>query len=220
MLTSSLLQLYPRAWRDRHADEMRAILEDRPPTLGDRIDLVRGALDARLHPDVRSRLPAVAGITGGAAWTIAGAVTLVEPVPPDWPFYRADLLVLVIAGTICLLAAVVGCWLRLGDARDAADRIAVQLAVAGYVAWLVGLAAVVLGIDYGTTTALASTAAAAGTVAVGLTLLRIGEGTRGALLSAAAVSLLVPATWTFLAFGLAWSAVGLLAIPPRLELLD
>jgi hypothetical protein len=45
-----LIGLYPRAWRTRYEDEFLALLSDRPPDLSDRLDIVRGALDARLHP--------------------------------------------------------------------------------------------------------------------------------------------------------------------------
>ena len=213
----ALLRLYPRGWRDRHGDEMLALLEDRPPSLADRVDLVRGTLDARLHPPDPSRLPAAAGITGGAAWTVAGGFVLAQPLAPDWPGYMFDMLALAIAGVACLLIAIVGSWLRLGDARDGADRIAVQVAVAGYLAWIVALAAAALGVDYGATTAVAATAAAAGTALVGLVLARSGDAGRGGLLAAAASSLLIPSAWSFLAFGLVWSAIGLLAIPPRVD---
>jgi hypothetical protein len=47
-----LLRLYPRAWRERYGDEVVALLEERPTTLLDELDLIRGALDARLHPQV------------------------------------------------------------------------------------------------------------------------------------------------------------------------
>jgi hypothetical protein len=49
---SSLLRLYPQAWRERYGDELVALLEDHPATLSDHLDLIRGALDARLHPQV------------------------------------------------------------------------------------------------------------------------------------------------------------------------
>ncbi|HET9344459.1 MAG TPA: hypothetical protein VFO05_02055 [Candidatus Limnocylindrales bacterium] len=51
---SALVRLYPRAWRDRYEAEFAALLEARPPTFGDRFDIVLGALDARLHPQVRT----------------------------------------------------------------------------------------------------------------------------------------------------------------------
>jgi hypothetical protein len=47
---TTLLNLYPRAWRERYEDEFLALLEARPPDTHDRIDIVRGAIDARLHP--------------------------------------------------------------------------------------------------------------------------------------------------------------------------
>lgn len=49
---SGLLRLYPRPWRDRYGEEFEALLADRPPTLGHRVDIVRGALDAHLHPQL------------------------------------------------------------------------------------------------------------------------------------------------------------------------
>jgi hypothetical protein len=49
---SSLLRLYPQAWRARYGDELLALLQDRPASVTDYFDLIRGALDARLHPQV------------------------------------------------------------------------------------------------------------------------------------------------------------------------
>ena len=46
-----LLRLYPRAWRERYGEELAAQLEaQRPLRIGVVADLVRGALDAHLHP--------------------------------------------------------------------------------------------------------------------------------------------------------------------------
>ena len=46
-----LLRLYPRAWRERYGEELGAQLEaQRPLRIGVVADLVRGALDAHLHP--------------------------------------------------------------------------------------------------------------------------------------------------------------------------
>jgi hypothetical protein len=47
-----LVGLYPAAWRVRYGEEMEVLLADRPPTFRDRLDIIRGALDARLHPDL------------------------------------------------------------------------------------------------------------------------------------------------------------------------
>jgi hypothetical protein len=46
-----VLRLYPRAWRERYGEELSAQLESqRPLRIGVVADLVRGALDAHLHP--------------------------------------------------------------------------------------------------------------------------------------------------------------------------
>src|SRR5262249_46122142 len=51
---TALLRLYPQDWRDRYGDEFLALLETKPPDLLDRVDIVRGAVDARLHPQRRN----------------------------------------------------------------------------------------------------------------------------------------------------------------------
>jgi len=50
-----LLKLYPRAWRERYETEMVALLEEHTVTLFTLIDLLFGALDARLDPHYRTQ---------------------------------------------------------------------------------------------------------------------------------------------------------------------
>lgn len=50
MRTHWLIRLYPRAWRDRYGAEMTAVLGDTRLTPTVILDLVAGALDARLMP--------------------------------------------------------------------------------------------------------------------------------------------------------------------------
>jgi hypothetical protein len=69
---TALVRLYPRAWRDRYEAEFLGILEARPPSRRDRLDIVRGALDARLHPEIPGR-PDAPVPTMGAAWRAGGA---------------------------------------------------------------------------------------------------------------------------------------------------
>lgn len=45
-----LLRLYPRAWRERYGEEMCAMLADIPLTPASILDLVAGAIDARVTP--------------------------------------------------------------------------------------------------------------------------------------------------------------------------
>ena len=50
---TSLMRLYPRDWRERYEDEFLSLLAERPPDVRDRLDIVRGAIDARVRPQVR-----------------------------------------------------------------------------------------------------------------------------------------------------------------------
>ena len=71
---SSLVRLYPRSWRARYEPEFLDLLETRPPSLRDRIDIVRGAIDARLDAgsprrhDRTTRLAAGTSIAAGLLW--------------------------------------------------------------------------------------------------------------------------------------------------------
>ena len=60
MNPSWLLRLYPTTWRERYADEFEALLEQCQPTPLVVFDVVRGALDARLHLNAGTgRMPAM-----------------------------------------------------------------------------------------------------------------------------------------------------------------
>lgn len=71
-----LIALYPRAWRDRYAAEFDELLDDRPATIRDQLDIARGAIDAWVHPQVHSRrvAPATSGLSGGRLLGSAAAV--------------------------------------------------------------------------------------------------------------------------------------------------
>lgn len=83
-----LLRLYPGAWRARYGEEFAELLAARPPRLRDRWDIVAGALDARLHPQVGQGVPSSAPMprdrsAGGlvvvagmllTAWAVIGAM--------------------------------------------------------------------------------------------------------------------------------------------------
>jgi hypothetical protein len=115
---SALIRLYPRAWRDRYETEFRELLEARRPGVRDRIDIVSGAIDARLHPEVPGQVPGgvphrrvpVATITsmvGGVAFL--GWIGLILRDFRGWgtgqPGSEALLLVLSAISTIALVAA-------------------------------------------------------------------------------------------------------------------
>lgn len=99
---SRLVRLYPRPWRERYETEFLGLLAERPPTLVELFDIVRGALDARLHPQMRANAEAApppppvpeadlriarrlgfAAVVGAALWLAAFAVASIGPVRYD-----------------------------------------------------------------------------------------------------------------------------------------
>jgi hypothetical protein len=97
VLTSALIRLYPRAWRQRYGAEMRELLASQKPSLRTFTDLVAGALDARFYPQqqpvltagryegartmIRALRCAPPGVTihdqwWSAAWMIGGSFVL------------------------------------------------------------------------------------------------------------------------------------------------
>ncbi len=209
MRSSSLVRLYPPSWQDRYGEEMRAVLESGPLDRHDRMDLLRGALDAWLHPAAPSRVPAVAALIGGGLWTVVAASVVFQPTPLDWPGYLAETIGLAIVATACLLVATLGCLLRLGDTGGRALGFAAATTIVGYLAWLAALSAAVAGVADGPTLAAAQTLAMLGSAVVGVTLVRSGDEAIGFLILVASVAMLIPWASAWLAFGGAWTAIGM-----------
>jgi len=205
-----LLRLYPGPWRRRYGDEVLAYLEERRIGRRDRLDLVRGALDARLHHP--SRVPAVAALAAGGLWTVAAAVVAAQPVPPDWPGYLLETLPLATLGVALAGLAMIGCWARGSDAAGRAGTLAIALATVGHVAWVIALVVAWSGAGYGAVTMAAQATGAAGAVLVGLVLLRAGDERIGSVLVVAPALMLFgwPVAW--LGFGLGWTLVGMLLL--------
>ena len=211
-----LVGLYPRWWRDRYGDEMRALLELAPARRGDRVDLARGALDAWLHPPRPSLVPAAAALLGGGLWTVVAAGVVAQPVPPDWPGYLLEVVPVALAGVACLLVAIVGIALRVADADGRATGPAALLAVAGYAGWMVALGGTAGNAVDGATLGAAQAVAMVATAAIGEMVVRAGDDLVGSLVLLAAVSMLIPWVGLWLVFGAAWTAIGIvLALEPR-----
>ncbi len=66
MLRERLLLLYPRAWRDRYGEEFLATLGTDPLRPSQVLDIVRGAIDARVSGDVRQTMQTSAAASGGS----------------------------------------------------------------------------------------------------------------------------------------------------------
>ncbi|MDO8483856.1 MAG: hypothetical protein Q7S35_02785 [Candidatus Limnocylindrales bacterium] len=206
---SALLRLYPGAWRTRYGGEMEALLEERRPDRRERLDLIRGALDAWLHPPTPSLAPVLAALIGGGLWTVVATAVLVQPAPPDWPGYLAEIVPLAVIAAVCLLVAATACSLRAGEAKGRSIGLATGLVIVGHLAWIAMLGATILGVVGGPALAAAQTLAMVGTITVGLILVRARDEPIGYLLIAAPVAMLVPWTVTWLAFGAAWTAIGI-----------
>ena len=204
--------LFPRAWRERYGDELADLLENEPLGLRARFDLVRGALDARLHPPVPSPLPVAAALVASALAAAHAFALAAQPVPTDWPGYLDDALPLIVLSVAALLPALVGLWLRLGDTDGAIGRIGIVLATTGHLVWLVALLAAAAHVAYGAVTAAAATVAMAGTAALGVALVGRGQAPLGVLLAAAGLAGVAPPGLGWAAFAAAWTGVALVLV--------
>ena len=73
MKADHLLRLYPRAWRDRYGDEFLALVGEGPLGLQQIIDIVSGAIDARLSSEVRAT-----AISSGHATQLEGGAAVIH----------------------------------------------------------------------------------------------------------------------------------------------
>jgi hypothetical protein len=202
------LRLYPGSWRARYGDEMEALLDERRPGPRERLDLVRGAADAWLHPSTSSRVPPIAALIGGGLWTVAAAAVLAQPTPADWPGYIADVLGIAILGAGFLFVATLGISLRADGRGRRFGTLAVALTVVGYPAWIAALVATAGGTLDGPALAAAQTLAMLGAALVGVVLVRLGDLAVGFLVLGGSVAMLLPWTVAWLALGASWNAVG------------
>jgi hypothetical protein len=139
---SRLLNLYPAAWQERYRAEMMDLLAEHPPTWRDRLDLVLGALDARLNPQVRDRsastgldLPgprslaiSAGALVGGALWIAGGLVLNTAPFSSADGYRQSEG-----AAVIFSLAALVGALAAIalaGSSRPLRRRGVAMLAMA------------------------------------------------------------------------------------------
>jgi hypothetical protein len=69
------MALYPRTWRERYGEEFIELVGDRRLRFFDWIDIISGAIDARLSSDVK-RAAASNAAEGGSAVTVLEAIKL------------------------------------------------------------------------------------------------------------------------------------------------
>jgi hypothetical protein len=114
---SRLLRLYPRVWRERYGDEFVELIREKPPTSLDTVDVIRGALDAWLHPQIvgqtpssapggarTARLAGAGAIAGGGLWIVAGLAMNSLPIDPDLGYKNAGIVMLVLVAAMVVTA--------------------------------------------------------------------------------------------------------------------
>jgi hypothetical protein len=148
-----LLRLYPAAWRERYGDEFAALLEERPLSPFDVLDIVFGAFDARVRPHalaldlaprrkriMNARVGGIGAIVGGGMLLLMMGIGFLVPGSGPLAAYLYPI------AAIALLAAFIGLSAVQGRRNPALVWVAVALPVAGLAAGLVGVvASVVLG---------------------------------------------------------------------------
>jgi hypothetical protein len=207
------LRLYPRDWRARYAAELAELLEERPFDRRARLDLLSGALDAHLHPLAPPNVGLLAPVVAGMAWIVAGGVTLIEPVPPDWPGYLVWTLPLGLIGALAALRVVLTVGRRSGLRAPGATGATILLTVAAYAFWIAVLVVAIAGGPYGAITAAAQSIAAVGTVAMGLLRWLVGDHPMAEAVLIAGGAMLVPSPAAWLVAGAAWLATAAVARP-------
>lgn len=212
---SRLVRLYPPAWRERYLAEFADLLAERPPSLRDRIDIVRGAADAWLRPQVAGRAPrpdsgrsvpatlaALGGMVGGLLFVASALSMSATPVRADLGYKVVDVGVwLLFFGMILTGIAGIALAPRAGSRTTAATVSAIAMVVGGI---MVALPWPILFIGF--------LGYAIAAIAFGLVIGRIGSLPLGGAVSIAAF--LLPMTNTedaralvMIPLGLAWCAL-------------
>jgi hypothetical protein len=212
------LRLYPRDWRDRYEAEVLAVLEMRQVDARTRLDLVRGAVDAHAHPRTVPAIPVLAAIVAGVAWVAAGLTSAFQPVPPDWPGYLLETLPIALIGALASLMVVFAVARRSGMEPPRGADPALALAIVGHGLWVVALALAAVGGPYGAVTGAAQSAAAVGTVAVGLVRWRAGDHPVAEVVLLAGAAMLVPSPLAWVVAGGAWLGLAVSAVVPSLPM--
>ena len=213
---TALLRLYPRTWRTRYEAEFLELLAARPLRVADRMDILLGALDAHLDPQVpaaseqgtlpgpRDRLSRLAGLSaviGGAAWIAVAPGLLLAPFENGSRDSTVGI-VLALLGNIGLAGATIGLAGTL-TRRVTAARWSALAIVVGTALMVLPWPIFVLGLFL-------SFAASA---AIGAVLISNGARWLGAALAAAAIAVFAINTENAQAvlavpYGLVWIVVG------------
>lgn len=152
-----LVALYPRAWRERYESEFLALMADRSPGPGDRLDVIRGAVDARLHPQLDPANPgepeasrpewlrSALAVLSGLLWAAAGVAFAASSVDPTLGYKRTEgAILLAVAAALFAGLTALAVTLRLPGRHRAASGGAI-VAIGGALAMLLPWPIVALG---------------------------------------------------------------------------
>lgn len=214
----ALLALYPRAWRRRYAAEFAALLDEQRPSPGLVLDVVLGAIDAHLDPQLadegetslRRRMKdvvmkslrsstaltvaAVAASVGGLILAGVAAATAVRPEGWSGAYRQTDDLGPYVLASVVFIAVAAAALSRSGLARGTSGLVGAGLSG-------LGTAAVLVVIPYAAATG--SLGSLWWVVFLGFLLVVAGSVMTGAAL-AAARTIPAPTAYTLIATALAF----------------
>jgi len=98
----ALIGLYPAAWRRKYGEEMARLIDDQPRTIRLAVDLIAGAIDARLYPQLSEETKIEPASKG--AKVVTSILTACQPNNVTDADYKRS--VAVILGTTILLSGI------------------------------------------------------------------------------------------------------------------
>lgn len=107
-MQSAVLCLYPRAWRDRYGAEMLELVGSQPVSVRSFVDLLAGAVDARLNPQLAC---AAAGVRAEGNKTMSRSLCAIEGVTVRDQWRSAAWMV---GGSLILILVAIGLKFRIG----------------------------------------------------------------------------------------------------------
>ena len=197
---------------------MLVVLEDRALGMRTRLDLLRGAEDAHVHPIDAPGTPVVASVIAGVAWIVAGLAAATQPLLPDWPGFLVETLPVGLVAAVAGVRVVSAVGRRSGLGGPRGTGLALSIAIIGYVALTVTLVVALLGGTYGAITGAALSIAGIGTVLVGLIRARAGDHPVAEAVLIAGAALLIPSPVAWPLAGAAWIALAISAVRPTMPL--
>jgi hypothetical protein len=212
------LRLYPRAWRDRYADELTAVLESGPVGRWTQIDLLRGALDAHVHPLFPPPAPVLPALIAGVAWVVTGLASSLQPLLPDWPGFLLETLPVAVVGAVAAMRAVIQSARRSGLESPRGTTVAITAASLGHGLWVAALVSAALGGPYGAITGATGAMAAIGTVLVGVLRSRADDHPTAECLLIVGAAMLIPLPMAWVVAGGAWIGLAAASLRPALPL--